>query len=67
MDDDKINMKNIKYQGEYEHIITIENIPNKKFKKKKIKKMLIEVMTSHELLAKTFFEVNLRKNNYVVF
>jgi len=31
MDDDKINMKNIKYQGEYEHIITIENIPNKKF------------------------------------
>ncbi len=31
MDDDKINMENIKYQGEYEHIITIENNPNKNF------------------------------------
>ncbi len=67
MDDDKINMENIKYQGEYEHIITIENNPNKKYKKKKLKMMLIKVMTTHELLAKKFFEVNLRKNNYVVF
>ncbi len=35
MDDDKINMENIKYQGEYEYIITIENNPNKKAKTQK--------------------------------
>jgi hypothetical protein len=30
MHDNKINMENIKYQGEFEHIITIEKNPNKK-------------------------------------
>jgi hypothetical protein len=29
-------------------------------KKKKIKKMLIKVMATHELLAKNFFEVHLK-------
>jgi hypothetical protein len=29
--------------------------------------MLTEVTTTHELLGKKIFEINLRKNNYVVF
>jgi hypothetical protein len=33
-------------------IITIEYNPNKKSKEEKVKKMLIEVLTTHELLAK---------------
>ncbi len=55
MDDDQINMENIEYQGEYENIIAIENNPNKKSKEEKVKKILIEVLTTHELLTKNLF------------
>jgi hypothetical protein len=36
----------------------MENNPNRKAKKGKIQKMLIEVMTIHEALAKNFIEFN---------
>ncbi len=39
-------------------LITMENNPNRKAKKGKIQKMLIEVMTIHEALAKNFIEFN---------
>jgi len=55
MDENKTNMENIEYQGEYENIIIIENNPNKKSKEEKVNKMLTKVMTTHELLAKNLF------------
>ncbi len=55
MNNDKINIENIEYQGEYENIITIENNPNKKSKEKKVKKILTKVMTTHELLTINLF------------
>jgi len=39
----------------------MENSPNKKTKKEKIKRMLIKVMVIHEALTKNFFEPNLNK------
>jgi hypothetical protein len=55
MNNDKINIENIEYQGEYENIITIENNPNKKSKEKKVKKILTKVMTTHERLTMNLF------------
>ncbi len=52
MNDDRINMENIKHQGENENATSIENNPNKKTKEERIKKMLMEAMATHELLAK---------------
>jgi len=40
MDDDKIDMGDIDYQGEDEGVITIENNPSKITKEKRINKML---------------------------
>ncbi len=53
----------MEYQGEDEdHVLkTMENNPNKKTKEEKIKKMLIEVMTTREALTKNLFESNLKK------
>jgi hypothetical protein len=56
MDDDRIDMEDIEHQGENEDVITIENNPSKKTKEENIKKMLMEAMATHELLAKNFFE-----------
>jgi hypothetical protein len=60
MDDDRINMEDIKHQDENENV-TIENKLNKKTKEERIKKMLTKVMAIHGLLAKNFFEVHLKK------
>jgi len=67
MDDNRIDMEDIEHQGEDEDAITIENNPSKKILKKKIKKMLMEAMATHELLAKKFFEVHLKKNGNLAF
>jgi hypothetical protein len=66
-DDDRIDMKDIEHQHEDENVTTIENNPSKKTKEKRIKKMLTEVMATHELLAKNFFEIHLRKNGNLAF
>jgi hypothetical protein len=50
MDDDTIDLEDIKHQSENENMTMIENHPNQK--KKQILKMFIVVMTIHELLAK---------------
>jgi len=43
--------------GNEDHVLTtMENNPNKKAKKGKIKRMLIEATTIHETLAKKFIE-----------
>jgi hypothetical protein len=57
------DMEYMEYQGEDEdHVLkTMENNPNKKTKEEKIKKMLIEVMTTREALTKNLFESNLKK------
>jgi hypothetical protein len=55
------NDKNdMEHQDENEdHVLTtMENNPNKKANKGKIKRMLIEAMTIHEALAKNFIELN---------
>ncbi len=52
MDDDRIDMEDIKHQGEDENVTTIENNLSKKTKEERFKKMLTEVMATHELLAK---------------
>jgi len=67
MDDDRIDMKDIKHQHEDEDVITIENNPSNKTKEERIKNMLTEVMATHELFAKNFFEIHLRKNGNVAF
>jgi hypothetical protein len=67
MDDDRINMEDIDHQGENENVTTIENNPSKKAKEEMIKKMLMEAMETHELLAKNFFEVHLRINGNLAF
>jgi hypothetical protein len=64
MDDDKIDMENIKHQGEDKNVTTIENNPSKKSKEERIKKMLMEAMEIHEFLAKNFFEVHLGKMDF---
>jgi hypothetical protein len=51
MDDDRINMEDIEQQGEDEDVTTIENNLSKKAKEEKIKKILLEAMATHELLA----------------
>jgi len=61
MDDDGIGIEDIEHQGEDEDMTNIENNPSKKEKKERIKKMLIEAMAIHELLAKKFFKVHLKK------
>jgi hypothetical protein len=48
-------------------VINIEKNPNKQAKEERIKKMLREVMATHELLAKNFFDVCLKKNGNLVF
>jgi hypothetical protein len=67
MDDDRIDMEDIEHQGEDEDVTTIENNPSKKAKEERIKKMLMEVMVTHELLAKNFFEIYLRKKGNLTF
>jgi hypothetical protein len=67
MDDDRIDMEDIEHQGEDEDMTTIDNNPSKKTKEKRIKKMLMEAMATHELLTKNFFEIYLRKNGNLVF
>ncbi len=67
MDDDRIDMEDIEHQGEDEDVITIENNLNKKPKEEKIKKMLMEAIAPHELLANSFFEVHLKKNGNLAF
>jgi hypothetical protein len=67
MDDDRIDMEDIKHQGENEDVTTIEKNPNKKAKEERIKKILPNAMTIHELLAKSFFEIHLRKNGNLGF
>jgi hypothetical protein len=67
MDDGRINMEDIKHQGEDENVTTIENNPNNKEKEKKIMKMLTKAVATHELFAKNFFEVHLRKNGNLAF
>ncbi len=54
VDDDTIDLEDIEHQSENENMKTIENHLNQK-KEEKIKKMFIEVMTIHELLAKKLF------------
>jgi hypothetical protein len=39
----------------------MENNPSKKTKEEKIKRPLIEAMAIHHVLAKNFFESNLKK------
>ncbi len=60
MDDAKIDMEDIEYQDENEHMITIGNNSNKKSKEQRIKVMLTKAMRIDGLLAKTFFEINLK-------
>jgi hypothetical protein len=67
MDDDRIDIKDIEHQREDEDATTIENNPSKKVKEKRTKKMLMEVMATHELLVKIFFEIHLRKNGNLAF
>jgi len=52
-------MEAIEHQGkdEYRVLTTVE----KNHSKKKIKKMLITIMATHEILAKKTFEFNLKK------
>jgi hypothetical protein len=64
MDDDRIDMEDIKHQGEDENVTTIENNPSKKSKEERIKKMLMEVMAIHDFLAKNFFKVHLKKMDF---
>jgi hypothetical protein len=54
------DINDMEHQDEDEnHVLTtMENNPNKKAKKGKIKRMLIEPMTIHETLAKNFIEFN---------
>jgi len=51
-------MEDMKYQGEDDVLITMENNPNKKTKEEKIERMLIKVMAIHEALEKNFFKSN---------
>ncbi len=67
MDDDRIDMEDIKHQGENENVTSIENNPSNKTKEERIKKMLMEAMATHELLAKNLFEIYLRKNGNLAF
>jgi hypothetical protein len=48
-------------------LTNIENNPSKKAKENRIKKMLMEVMATHQLLAKNFIEIYLRKNGNLAF
>ncbi len=66
MDDDRIDMEDIKHQGEDENVTTIENNLTKKTKEKRFK-MLTEAMATHELLAKNFFKFHLKKNGNFAF
>jgi hypothetical protein len=52
------DINDMKHQDEDEdHVLTtMENNPNKKARKGKIKRMLIKVMTIHEVLAKNFIQ-----------
>jgi hypothetical protein len=54
------DINDMEHQDENEdHVLTtMKNSPNKKARKRKIKKMLIKIMIIHETLAKNFFEFN---------
>ncbi len=69
MDDDRIDMEDIKHQGEDEDedVTTIENNLSKKTKEERFKKMLTKAMAIHELLAKNFFEFHLKKIGNLAF
>jgi len=67
MDDNRIDMEDIQHQGEDEDATTIENNPSKKTKEKRIEKMLMEAMATHEFLTKNLFEIPLRKNGNLAF
>ncbi len=66
---DMEDMEDMEHQGEDEdHVLTtMENIPNKKEKEEKNKKMLIEAMVIHEALTKNLFESNFKNKNNIVF
>ncbi len=67
MGDDRIDMEDIKHQGENEDVTIIENHFSKKTKEERFKKMLTKVMATHELLAKKIFEFHLKKNGNFAF
>ncbi len=67
MDDDRIDMKSIEHQGEDEDVTTVEKILIRKQNNKGSKKCWWEAMATHELLAKIFFEVHLKKIGNFVF
>jgi organic radical activating enzyme len=62
---DRDDGNDMEHQGEDEdHVLsTMENNSSKKAKEKKFKRILIEVMATHEILTKKFFESNLKKNS----
>ncbi len=62
---DMKDMEDMEHHGESEdHVLTtMEKNPNKKEKEEKIKRMLIEIMATHETLAENFFESNLKKKH----
>jgi len=66
---DMEDMEDMEHQGEDENYVltTMENIPSKKEKEEKIKRMLIEVMVIHEALTKKLFESNLKNKNNIIF
>jgi hypothetical protein len=53
--DDRIDVEDIKHQGEYEYMTNIENNSNKKTIEDFFFKMLIKVLAIHELLTKKLF------------
>jgi hypothetical protein len=53
--DDRIDVEDIKHQGEYEYMTNIENNSNKKTIEDLFFKMLIKVLAIHELLTKKLF------------
>jgi hypothetical protein len=66
---DMDDMEDMEHQGEDEDYVltTMENIPSKKEKEEKIKRMLIEAMVIHEALTKNLFESNFKNKNNIVF
>ncbi len=53
--DDRIDMEDIKHQGEYEYMSNIENNSNKKTIEDFFYKNLIKALAIHELLTKKLF------------
>jgi hypothetical protein len=66
---DMEDMVDMEHQGEekYHVLTTMKNNPNRKEKEEKSKKMLIEIMATHEALTKNFFESNLKKIFNLIF